>query len=239
MATLRNWSTGAVLRDRDPNNLPPGFVVWDEAQSARDDQMRAASAQEAGKPQYPTLDSWIKGDANSPTLADSLLYNPNKSAGYSGIRDIATAAPGTSAWEKMMLQRQGLEESQGRDSLNRDSAAARAMGFSDIAKRGGLSRGAMTSIGRSSARDLLSGRQNLSMGGAQNRLGIGVQGEQNRVGALGQLSGMDESAGKYNITNLLTQKRMEDAAKLGKYSEEMKAWAANKQADATANSGKK
>ena len=240
MALYRNWATGQVA-DINPQAgaaIPAGMVPWDKAASDRDDKLRAGQG-DPNKPLYPTLDSWINDAGRNPSLKESLLYSPSKSAGYGGIKEIATAAPGTSAWEQMMRGRQGLEESGARDALSRNSAAQRAMGFSDIARRGGISRSGMRSVGRQGLSDYLMGNQDLRRQGMGARADIGLQGEQQRVGALGQLAGMDESAGKYNITNLLTQKRLEDAAKLGKYSEEMRAWAANKQADATANSGKK
>lgn len=209
------------------------------APEARGGAVGNAPGVDPNKPLYPALDSWISTDAKgNPTLKDNLIYRPS-GEGFQGIREIATAKPGTSLWEKMMLERQGLEESSQRDALDRGAASSRAMGFSDLARRGGASSGARLSLARSSLRDLMAGRQDLNRAGMGQRLGIGTQAEQNRVGALGNLAGMEEGASKLNIQNLLTQKRLEDAAKLGKYGEEMRGWAANKQADATANSGKK
>lgn len=164
------------------------------------------------KPKYPTLESWLNQDnAGQYSLA------PNLQLGSVG-----------SSWEKLMLERQGLAEGQARDSAASALSGRTQQAYSDLAMSGGLSKGARERIARQSTMDDLVQRNQMQRGFQDQRLGIGAQAQQ-----------MNTEAKKFDVGNVLTQKRLEDAAKLGKYGEEMKAWAANKQADATAASGKK
>lgn len=194
-------------------------------------------APDPGRPVYPTLESYIGGSTGSPKLLDNLVLNPNWSTGFSGLQSVANAKPGEGTWEQMMLQKNALDQSSNRDEGARSNAAARATGFSDLARRGGISSGASSRLAKQGGSDLMSFLQGNERAGATNRLNIGAQAETNRMGALKDVMGTELNAQQFNTQNLLTQKRLEDAAKLGKYGEEMKAYGADKTANATANSG--
>ena len=200
-------------------------------------------------PIRPTIESWLKeGEGGTKRLAGNLsledVLKP-ESEGYNAFKQYALAKPGESAWEKMQLERQGLDEGTSRDAMNRQAAGSRSQAYSDLARTGGLSRGARERVGRQSSLDLTLQNQNLLRQGRGERLGIGSQAEGNRVQALGALPGAELARNQFqgnvkqfDISNILRQKALEDQGKLGQYSEEMKSWAANKQADATAASGK-
>lgn len=193
---------------------------------------------ENGKPIYPTIDSLLQGQAGNPFLSQNLTYNPNYSQGYEGLKGIANAKPGEGTWEQYMLQNQALQQSGARDEGARQAASARALGFSDLARRGGISSGAASRLARGGQGDLMNFLQQNQRAGEQARLGIGTQAEQNRIGTLGKVADMETQGQQFNIKNILTQKALEDAAKLGKYSTEMQTYGANKTAEATANAGK-
>lgn len=174
------------------------------------------------------------------------------------------AAPGTSAWEQLMTQRQGLGEATARDKAVRGADTAKTSAYSDLATHGGLSTGSRERLTRGSNMDMATAKQDVARQGAMDRLGIGAQGEQNRLGILSALPGQQIAASGYesgeenrlaslglanrdystgvqktNIQNSLMQNAAQEAGKLGVYSDQMKAWAAGKTADAQANSGKK
>lgn len=202
-------------------------------------QERAAMASQPAKKEYQSLldpttglmkDQYqIKGDIRSDALDK---YKQN------------TLSDGPSSWAKLATDQQGLEESGLRNKLGEQQGSALANARSSLAMRGGLSGGAAERLAKSGARDQMMGMQNLSAQGAMARGNIGMQDAQQKAQALPQLANMDmqtqlanKKIGEFNINNALTENKMTNMAGQASYDEQMKAWAATKQADAMRNSG--
>lgn len=99
-----------------------------------------------------------------------------------------------SAWAKLALETQGLEQAAQADSAARQSKAGIGSAYSALATRGGLSQGARERIARGGAKDLIDTRQAIQSAGATNRLGILTEDEKNRQALLAQLPGMEIAA---------------------------------------------
>lgn len=137
------------------------------------------------------------------------------------------ANQGPSPWSQLATMRQGLEESQARESASKMAANGRAGAMSDLAMRGGLDSGARERLARSGMRDALDMGMDVSRQGGINRLQIGMNDAQNNI------------VGKqFDIQNKLQSRRDENVFNMDKYREQMGAWAANRQAQATEKAGK-
>lgn len=173
------------------------------------------------------------------------------------LRGEATAAPGTSAWEGLMNQRQDVTDQQQRDSANANAASGNSAAQSQLAASGGISGGARERLARSSALNNAEARQGVASNSASARLGIGAQAEQNRLGLLSAQPGQDLNAANYktgidtsnrdyatgiqntNINNVLSAKGAKNASDQATYQAQMKDWAATQAANATSKGGGK
>jgi hypothetical protein len=173
-------------------------------------------------------------------------YQSKDNMDTQGIDAYRKRALGTepSAWAQLATQKQGLEEAGQRSNLSANAGAASAMARNQLASKQGLGRGASTSVGKQSARDLMMGRQGIANQGATGRLNIGLQDEGERTKMLQALPGMDLQVGQYktgvgqwNIQKALEEKRAQDVADMEAYKAKMSNWAAKQQADAQRASG--
>ena len=146
----------------------------------------------------------------------------------------------------------------------KSQATAGAQARSALASRGGLRGGAAERIARGGMLQGQQMNQQLGMQAAQNRLGIMTEDEKQRVGILQALPGMEVQAlqpefekdkmtgqarqadiqnrsntSQFNILQALADKKQRDAAAMAEYQSAMSGWAANKQADATMDAGKR
>jgi len=206
-----------------------------------------------GMPNRPGyIPGWNPGLQFAPEL-DARLGKINlNTTGLDKFRGEATRS-GPSFWASLMTNKSLAEEAQAKDRAVSQSRAGVRTAEADLASKGGLSSGARERIARSGARDLLAVGQDVARQGNLNRMQIGVNDEQNRIQQLSMLPGMESSA--YN--DALKKESMWDAARKSDidaavqenarrqqynnmvYQEQMRAWAANRQAQATENSGKK
>lgn len=203
-----------------------------------------------GRPMY--IPGWNPGMEFAPEL-DARLGKINlNTTGLDKFRGEATRS-GPSFWASLMTNKSLAEEAAAKDRAVSQSRAGVRTAEADLASKGGLSSGARERIARSGARDLLAVGQDVARQGNLNRMQIGVNDEQNRIQQLSMLPGMESSA--YN--DALKKESMWDAARKSDidaavqenarrqqynnmvYQEQMRAWAANRQAQATENSGKK
>lgn len=271
MAYYMDTNEGTVKSTQNGNPVPNGMQETDAfgkpvgggllgVSKAAQDQIDKAAIQNASQPVIPKYTNLL-GDNN--LLQDQFTIKPGEdvknnldTSALNKLQSIGMAAPGTSDWEQMMLGKQGIDQANSRDSATRLADTSKTQAYSDLATHGGLSTGARERLGRSAGTDLMTSRQGVARQGALDRLGIGIQGENNRLGVLSQLPGMqqakeqqaealglanrDYNTGiqKTNIGNSLAEVQRQDIGKYVNYAEQMKAYAANKQADATANSGK-
>lgn len=164
--------------------------------------------------------------------------------GYQAFQQRALAQPGTSAWEQMAMNRQALEQQKAAQSAIESGQARAAEARGTLARRGGVSTGARERLAKGSMKDILMAQQGVGQAGQMARADIGLQGEQQRLEALGRLPGMEAArreeesgAQRFNIQSALQQKQLEEAAKLQEYQEKMRAYAAAQQANAIGASG--
>lgn len=199
------------------------------------------------RPEYQSLLDPKTGLMKDPYQLKTEQLDPTKWEGYQKYKkDALTDGPST--WAQLMLQKQGLEESQAKQSAATQAMAGMAQARGALGMRGGLSSGARERIALQGQRNLLQGRQQVGMQGSVNRLGIGVQDQTNRTNMLGNVMTSEVDLGKYNNTlanksqefNLmraLEEKRAGDSQTMEVYNEQMKKWAAERQAQATEKSG--
>jgi hypothetical protein len=159
---------------------------------------------------------------------------------------------GPSAWAKLARKDQAL---QAMDARERGAEAARgqsAQAMDDLASRGGLTSGARERIATEGAKNYLNMGQNVARQQNQNNLQIGMNDEQNRITQLSQLPGMEVQAmqpdfqklqlwgqgRQFDVGNQINENKSKNAFDMGQYEQKMKAWAADRQAQATEKAGK-
>lgn len=160
---------------------------------------------------------------------------------------------GPSAWAQLAGQQQDLEGQNQREQAARTSGAQGAQEQGQLAMSGGLSSGARERVSRDAGRSALGMDQNIQRQENQNKMQIGVNDEQNRIQQLGSLPGMENQAAQiplqkaqlwaqgqqFDVGNQVAEAGRQNDFNLGNYHEQMAAWGAGQQANATANSGKK
>lgn len=117
---------------------------------------------------------------------------------------------GDSAWLKMGLDKQKLEEMSARDQAARQAMSGSALARSQLAMRGGLGGGASARIAMQAGRDMNAARQGIGRAGQLDRLSMRIADDQTKTGLLGQTAGLDlahagqrQDMSKFNIgTNL-------------------------------------
>lgn len=195
-------------------------------------------------------------DPNSMSFADELDarlngINPDM-RGMNAFREEALRK-GSSAWGGMMRDKQFAEEGAARDRARTEGRSGRAQAEADLASRGGLSAGAKERIARKGGTDILAMGQDVSRQGNLNRMQIGIQDEQNRIGNLAQLPGMEnqiyqgalqkegmwDQAKQLDTNRLIAENQNRNQYNQNLYNQQMQAWAADRQAYATENAGKK
>lgn len=179
------------------------------------------------------------GELRYITPQDLLLKNTLNTQAVEALRGQALAAPGQSAWEKMALGQQALEQRNLTDAAARQQLSSTAQARSQLASRGGLSSGASERLAMGGSRNLMMARQQAANQGALSRAGIGLSAEQQRQATLAAMPGIEQQVAasqmgteQFNIQNRLNELKMQEAAKLAKYQEEMKLKAAERQATA-------
>lgn len=206
------------------NSLPGPGGSNQNSQSMQDQMQLLQKQAQVAQAQRDAAQAQLNAGPQRPdfkglTDAEGNLMDKFKLSSGEGYKDIAT---------------QGLE--QGKTKAMSEAAqsqmGANAAARTALATRGGLSGGAALRLAQSGAQNLANARQDIGRTGmegaqkiAEKTFDIGRQAEQT------------------NLENLIKNQAGLNAFDLQKYSEQMKAWAANKSADAQAqaaeNSGKK
>lgn len=184
-------------------------------------------------------------------------------------------ATGDSESAKYLLEKQALDERVAGDKAVRGAQSAETTARGNLASSGGLSQGARERIAKDAMRNLTSAKQDVTLSGIGQRLGVRSQDEANRLDLLKMLPGAeiqalqpdlqkttmwgtmaDSEAGReqnldlanrnyrtsvdqFNINTTMKIKEAEDAVRMKKYEEDMKKYAADRTANAQADSGKK
>lgn len=172
--------------------------------------------------------------------------------GLEAFRNLALRG-GPSAAARIMERKSFAEEADARERAKREARGTAAEARTELAMRGGLSSGARERIATGGARNLLAMSQDTGRQGNLNRMQIGINDEQQRISQLSMLPGMEQ--GLFNSLlqkeNLWARARESDIARAMQenqnrnsynqnlYAQQMQAWAAQRQAEATENAGKK
>lgn len=208
------------------------------------------SGVQPGMPGY--VPGWNPSMAFSPELDSRLAALTMDMRGMNKFRDEALRGK-PSAWAGLMNAKQYAEEAAAKDRAVDQSRAGVRNAEADLASKGGLSSGARERIARGGAKDLLAVGQDVARQGNLNRMQVGVQDEQNRIQELSQLPGMENMILQTDLQkeNMFDQSRQQDLQRAieennrrnqfnqNVYNQKMSAWAADRQAYATENSGKK
>jgi hypothetical protein len=194
------------------------------------------------KPGAPKWGDFAITKGAGTMLGDEFVLNGDKVNSAVGLlRDRATAQ-GPSQWAQLMGQNQDLLYNNAVNDLTATNAANTQGAWSQLAMRGGVSGGERERIAEGGLRGLTDAKQRALAEDKGARLNIGIQDEQNKLGILQGLPQAELAAlepEKYNINNRLNEQIQRRAFEANKYNQQMTAWAANKQADAQAASGKK
>jgi hypothetical protein len=226
--------------------------MQDQNQAALEKQKTEEMAKQGlnadGSPIRKAFDTIANPDG---TLGDKYTMNisgldPSKWAGYSKYQNEALRT-GPSAWALLQNQTQDLNTMNNKEAAARQAQSGMNAGISNLASHGGVSNSARGLAARNSTRDMLMARQNAARSGDTNKLNIATTDEGNRVGQLANLTNMENQIGQfnttlagkqqeYNINNMLQEQQGKRAYNDMTYTEQMKKWASDRQAQATERS---
>jgi hypothetical protein len=213
-------------------------------------QMAAQGLNPDGSPIRKAFDSLV--DSSTGQLGANYTMSlsgldPSQWDGYSKYKNEALRT-GPSAWAGLQNQTVDAQTMQNKESAARQANSGMNQGLSNLALHGGTSGGARALAAVQSSRDMLNARQQAARSGDMSKLGVATTDEQNRIGQLGTLASSEQNIGQYNktlegkqrefnIQNLLRENDSKRAYNDLTYTEQMKKWAADKQAQATSSSG--
>lgn len=136
--------------------------------------------------------------------------------------------PAASPWASQAALQEDAKAQTAIEKAGNTSAGQTAQQQAQLAAQGGLSSGARERIVEGGAKNMMNMVQDTGRQQGLNKLQIGVNDAQNKLQQLGQASQLE-------ISN---QKDL-NAYNQNAYNQQMNAWAANRQAQATEDSGKK
>lgn len=160
---------------------------------------------------------------------------------------------GPSAWANLATSKADQESKMAQSQAAAQGTAQTAQAQASLASSGGLDSGARERLARSGAKNTMDEQQKISGQNIQNKMQIGMNDEQNRISQLGQATGIENAANQsifqqqgalnslrsQDVQNQIGENTRQNLFNMTGYGNQIQAWAANKQADATANSGKK
>lgn len=146
---------------------------------------------------------------------------------------------GPSSGTRFALAQNAKLTTEGRDSARRMAGGMAKNAEANLAMHGGMGAGAKERIQKNATNSALDFENAADAAGGKNRIQLMASDEANRVSGLGNAANMNEQANlnRYNMKAADADKR--NAFNMNFYNQQMGAWAANQQANATANSGKK
>lgn len=203
------------------------------------------------RPDYtPTYDP--KTQSMSPMAMELTNSIPSDRRGIDQFRAEALKK-GPSAYAMLANKMQNESALKARDRAAKESASTAEGAGNALAMRGGATGGARERIATSAADNLMNLNQDISSQDTMNRLQIAANDEQNHMSRLGMLPGLENTASApdfqkaqiqlgargQDIGRAVGEKQGQNLFDMTAYQEAMKSWAANRQANATENSGKK
>lgn len=227
-----NYNHGYNAKTLSVNGAPPQGV----SQGFDPSNPQAASAPGYQNPYDPSTMS---------DVANLQKLGPQYDQGFNALRDQATNK-GQSQWLSMS---QLANEMKMQDSLNKahqSSAGSTAGQTAALGAQGGLSSGARERVNEQGGANLMNMTQGAERANAEGNIGLEVQDQGNRMGQLNNLVGAeaqkqnqwndafktDVQAGENNVNQ-------QNQYNQNMYNQQMQAWAAQQQAEATRNAGKK
>lgn len=189
-------------------------------------QPRAIGRQQVATPQGPNPMAMSNGGGGELGMVE---YANSQYPGYSGVYDPSSMSMygQVSGWAPLARQAMNLKRSEAIDKGVHQSAATAAKARSELASRGGLSSGARERVAEGGQNNYMDMMQGLAREGMDNELQIGVQDQENKMKA----KGMD-------VENTLKENQNKNDYNMRAYEARMQAMAAERQAQATENSGK-
>ena len=165
-------------------------------------------------------------------MDDSILRNAGP-ASLQLMSEGMRTGPSRGAELAQLEQRRQLGLS--REQLKKQALGEAAQAKNALAMKGGLSSGAAERIGTNMGSAAMEMGQGARQNYAKNMASIGMEDEGNRQKMLGNAANLEtQGLGRQQAQNLALNK-----FNLDRYNAQMGGWAANKQAAATADSGKK
>lgn len=261
-ARMRRFQDATIQMAENPDIIRQQVEAQTAAQKAQFeldrqkwDEYKRRGFDETGKP----IQQDFKGITNADgtlqdqyKLSDWQNVNVNQDAlqklRQTGMRDAGALSP----WAQQELQKQQLQQSMNLDDYARRNAQTLTRGQSMLAQSGGMSPAARERLARQSMLEQMRGQNQVRRQGQLDEAGLRSQDEQGRLSLLQQIQGMENQnanlafqnaqqsrAGEqFNLGNQLnevTQKRMWDS---NNYNEAMRAWAADKSANAQASAAR-
>lgn len=197
-----------------------------------------------GMPTAPDFRSLLDEQGNLPD--NFMVHAPGTSPAEEELRRRSMTSPGDSPWARYQLAQSKMDEARGLGDAGGQVSADMAQARSNLAMRGGATSGARERIAEQGMRDRLLATQGVRGNAAAERMNIRGQDAQNSNQLLQALNSTEQArdqsnlqAQEFNTGNQYNEKRAEDLYLTNQYNQAMKAWGANRQADATENSGKK
>ncbi len=194
----------------------------------------------------PTKAGWESiVDADGKLKADYAVDSSKSKEALQQMSDVALRGAGVdSQWAKMQKEGIGQDAIAQKEQVAQSQMAAQAQAEAKMAMRGGgLSSGATERMSAEGANQTARAQQGVNAQASRAQMGVGIQDESNRMAALKGLPGMDQSAQWGTLmerSTMLKEKAAKRAYSEDQYKQQMKAYTADREAQATekANEGK-
>jgi hypothetical protein len=160
-------------------------------------------------------------DEMGPGAKPELIERQSRLA-QDGLLNDVYRLKGPEGWQKAAMEKQGLEQVAAGDLAAQQAAGAGATARSSLAMRGGLTGGSAERLAKAQMDRQMGAVQDVARQGIGQRADIGLETENRR--------GTTE---KYNIEQALGERKAQDEYNQQKYAQDMQAWAAAKQGQAT------
>ena len=230
-------SSSSQTAGPNPWAQQPGYATGSNGEQGGGGQAYAGAATTPGfTPNY------------DPSQALSPGYNAQVAGNDQGFNAYKAMAlqQGPSSWANLATEQQAAEALSQLDKGAQSVAGANAGAQDALAAQGGLSSGARERIAEQGATNMTDMGQNVARQENLNNLQIGMNDQQNKIQELSQLPGLEnqmnqnwEDVKQTDLANEIGENQSVNAYNQNLYNQQMQAWGAAQQANATANSGKK
>lgn len=256
-AAALNPLSMSVAGGPQANGLPPGYTYDQNGNIITQGGTALMSGPEyAGMPTTPFYNPIYNPQTQSllpgveSQLAGIDLTGLDQSV--KSFQDLADRQ-GPSAWATLANQQQNALAENARERGAGETNASTAAALDQLGSSGGITSGARERVAEAGQKNYMNMNQDVSRQNTLNQLQIGVNDQQNKMQEMGMLPGMEmqalqpefqkanmwEGAHAGDIQNQIGSNEYANQWNQNLYNQQMSAWAANQQAKATANSGKK